>query len=330
MIAAAMVLAAGHGERMQPLSRVLPKPALPLLDQPVVASALRLASSVGADRLVVNTHHLAEAMERALDEVHLDTELSVSRETELMDTAGGIALARDRGLLGERGPVLIINGDGWLNLDLDPLFERMSRSQDLVSLALLPHLDPLRWSRVILDPAGRVHCIRKPGQPEANEVPFLYPGVMLVAREALDALSVRPSAIHECLWRPALADQRLGGVVVSGHWREIGTPADYLAAVMGRLEGGAPVVHPSAEVHPSASVAGSYLGRGVRIGERAVVKESVIAEGAVVPERTRVLRSVLLGDVALDPGRAVVDAFRAAPPINPASTCSNHVATKDG
>ena len=311
-IAAAMVLAAGRGERMQPLSRVLPKPALPLLNQPVVASALRLATTISTERLVVNTWHLAEAMEDALADIDLGIEIAVSREPELMDTAGGIALARDRGLLGERGPVLIINGDGWLNLNLDPLLERMTRSGDLVSLALLPHLDPLGWSRVILDPAGLVHCIKKPGQPDSNEVPFLYPGVMLVAREALDDLTARPGAVPEHLWRPALANRRLGGVVVSGHWREIGTPSDYLAAVLGRLSGGAAVIHPSAEVHPSASVSAALIGRGARIAEDSVVGEAVVAEGATVSPRARVLRSVLLGNVSTAPGEAVVDEFRAA------------------
>jgi NDP-sugar pyrophosphorylase family protein len=311
-LAAAMVLAAGRGERMQPLSRVLPKPALPLLDEPVVASALRLATAVGTERLVVNTWHLAEAMERALADIDLGIEIAVSREPELMDTAGGIALARDRGLLGERGPVLIINGDGWLNLNLDPLLDRMARFGDLVSLALLPHLDPLRWSRVILDPAGLVDCIKKPGQPDSNEVPFLYPGVMLVAREALNGLTALPGAVPECLWRPALATSRLGGVVVSGHWREIGNPSDYLAAALGRLNDGAAVIHPSADVHPSASVGSALIGRGARIAEDSVVAESVIAEGATVSPGTRVLRSVLLGDVTTEPGEVVVDAFRAA------------------
>ena len=310
-VAAAMVLAAGRGERMQPLSLVLPKPALPLLDQPVVASALRLATTIGSERLVVNTWHLAEAMERALAEIDLGIEIAVSREPELMDTAGGIALARDRGLLGEHGPVLIINGDGWLNLNLDPLLERMTRSGDLVSLALLPHLDPFRWSRVILDPNGLVHCIKKAGRPDPTEVPFLYPGVMLVAREALNDLSPLPGAVPERLWRPALATHRLGGVVVPGHWREIGTPSDYLEAVLGRLGGGTPVIHPSAEVHPSAQVSAAFIGRGARIGDDSVVKESVVAEGATVAPRTRVLRSVLLGDLSTSPGEVVVDEFRA-------------------
>lgn len=327
MIAAAMVLAAGRGERMQPLSRVLPKPALPLLDQPVVASALRLAATIGTERVVVNTWHLADAMERAVDEVDLGVKIAVSREIELMDTAGGIALARDRGLLGERGPVLIINGDGWLDLNLDPLLERMKRSEDLVSLALLPHLDPLRWSRVILDPAGLVHSIRKPGQPEPNEAPLLYPGVMLVAREALNELRAQPSAVPEHLWRPALADHRLGGAVVSGHWREIGTPSDYLAAVIRRLEGGVSVIHPSAVLHPSASISTAYIGRDARIEADSVVEESVIAEGATVSAGAQIRRSVLLGGVSAAPEEAVVDEYRAGPSIIPASTCSSRVAT---
>jgi NDP-sugar pyrophosphorylase family protein len=306
-----MVLAAGRGARMLPLSRVLPKPALPLLDEPVAASALRLAASAGAERLVVNTWHLADAMERALADLDLGLEIAISRESELMDTAGGIALARDRGLLGESGPVLIINGDGWLNLNLEPLLERMPRSGDLVSLALLPHLDPLRWSRVIVDRNGTVRHIRKPGQPEPGEASFLYPGVMLVAREALNDLRTRPGAIPEELWRPALESGRLGGVVVSGHWREIGTPSDYLAAVLGRLKDGAAVVHPSAEVHPSASIGAALIGRGARIAENAVVGEAVVAEGATVAARTRVLRSVLLGDLSTAPAEVVVDEFRA-------------------
>ena len=142
-----MVLAAGRGERMRPLSDVLPKPALPLIDRPVVASAIRLAAARDA-RVTVNIWHLADLMERALGEIDAATRVTVSRESELMGTAGGIALARDRGLLGDAGPVLIVNGDSLLNLDLEPLYRRMASTDDLVSLALLPHLDPLRWSRL--------------------------------------------------------------------------------------------------------------------------------------------------------------------------------------
>lgn len=312
-IATAMVLAAGRGERMRPLSDFVPKPALPLVHRPVIASALRLVAETGARTIVVNTCHLADAMEDALVEVELDTEIFVSRESCLMGTAGGIALARDRDLLGDRGPVLIVNGDGLLNLNLNPLFDRMAGSNDRISLALLPHLDPHRWSRVILDHAGGVSSIKRPGSPEPGEVPLLYPGVMLVSREALNDLPAGPGAVPERLWGPALAEQRLSGVVVSGHWREVGTPSDYLEVVLGQLNGGDAAVHPSAHVHPSASIGSALIGRGTRIEEGAVVGEAVIAEGATVAGHARVVRSVLLGPVATQPCEVVTDEFRAQP-----------------
>lgn len=306
-----MVLAAGRGERMRPLSDALPKPALPLVDQPVVASAVRLAASSGKRRVVVNTWYLAETMERALDEMDVDIPVTVSRESELMGTAGGLALARDRGLLGEKGPVLVVNGDGLVNLDLEPLERRIELSDDLVSLALLPHLDPSRWSRVALEPSGTVRSIRAPGVPEPEEVPFLYPGVMLVSREALDRLETRPGETPDLLWGPALAEGRLGGVPVSGHWREVGTPAGYLEAVLARLDGKG-VVHPSAQVHPTAAIGAALIGRGAVVDAGAVVGESVIAEGARVSAGARVLRSVLLGAVSAGAGENVVDRYRGA------------------
>ncbi len=312
-ISAAMVLAAGRGSRMQPLSRVLPKPALPLPDGPVIGSALLLAAASNPRRIVVNTWHLAHEMERAVSEVGLETEIAISREDQLMDTAGGIALARDRGLLGDRGPVLVINGDGMFNLELGPLFERMAHTDDLVSLALLPHLDPFRWSRVTLDTTGAIGSIKKAGAPDLGEPPFLYPGVMLISRPALDTLAARPGAVSECLWGPALAEKRLGGAVVPGKWREVGTPSDYLDAVLGQLDGNGSV-HPSAEVHPSASIGSALIGRGARIEAQAAVKEAIIAEGASVGPRARVERSVLLGGVRAEAAETVIEEFRAKPP----------------
>lgn len=311
-VAAAMVLAAGRGRRMQPLTRVVPKPALPLGDGPVVASAIRLAAATSERPVVVNTWHLAEVMERALDELRPGIGITVSREPELMDTAGGLALARERGLLGDDGPVLVVNGDGLLDLDPARLFDRMAAADDLVTLALLPHPDPSRWSRVVLDPTGAVRRIEPPGAPATDGTALLYPGVMLVARDALSALPVRPGAIAENLWRPALAARRLGGVVVTGSWREVGTPPDYLDAVLDGLAGGR-VLHPTAEVHPTAGVTAALVGRGARIGAGASVFESVVAEGAVVGPGARLERSVLLGAVTAERQESVVDEVRARP-----------------
>jgi NDP-sugar pyrophosphorylase family protein len=307
----AMVLAAGRGERMRPLSSVLPKPALPLPDGPVVASALRLAAATGVVRVVVNAWHLAGRLADAVAEVAIDgVEIVLSCENQLMGTAGGLALARDRGFLGESGSVLVMNGDCALGLDLNGVVEHHLASDNLVTLALLPHLDPTRWSRVLLDAGGLVTTINPPGQPDPLEVPLLYPGVMVVHRDALEDLPAAPGEIPTTLWNLAQSEERLGGLVVAGHWREIGNPTDYLEVMLDRLAG-TEIVEPSAEIGLQASIVNSYVGRDAVIGEGTAIEDSIVAEGAVIGEKATVERSVLLGAVNIAPGEAVTDVVRA-------------------
>ena len=176
-VATTMVLAAGRGQRMRPLSDVVPKPALPLPGGPLMGWSIRLVCGLGPSRVVVNSWHLPDRVERvaaAIVATADGVELAVSRENDLMGTAGGLALARDRGLLGNDGPVVVANGDVVQALDLMPVLERHSSGVDDVTLALLPHLDPLRWSRVELDPSGRVTALRPRGTPAATEVPLRF------------------------------------------------------------------------------------------------------------------------------------------------------------
>jgi len=274
---------------------------------------MRLATDAGCRHIAVNVWHLADLMEAALSGcVDNHTETVCCREPELMGTAGGLALARDQGLLGSEGPVLVLNGDGVLHLSLKSLIHRFATSGDLVTLGLLPHLDPGRWSRVTLDGRGRVDQILPPGQPAPGEVPLLYPGVMVVSRQALNALDTSPHGVAEGLWAPARSAGRFGGAVVTGHWREVGTPTDYLETVLHQLHGSA-VIDLSAEVDPGASLGSAYIGPGARIEAGAVIGEAVVASGAVVHRGARVIRSVLMGAVEAGEGESVVDEYRAAP-----------------
>lgn len=314
--AAAMVLAAGRGERMRPLSDVLPKPALPLPEGPVVASAMRLAVVAGARRIVVNTWHLGAQMAAAAAEVALPgVEVLLSPEPTLMGTAGGLALARDRGLLDGEGPILVLNGDGVLDLELAPLAARHAASGDLVTLALRPHPDPRRWSRVVLAADGRVERMLPAGPAAPADNGMLYPGVMVVAREALARLPPGPGGIAQLLWEPALSAGRLGGAVVPGRWREVGTPTDYRELVVTRL-GDRAWVHSSASVAPSAVLRGALVGAGSRVAAEAVVRASVVAAGAQVGAGAEIRGSVLLGRVAAAPDEKLDGVLRAqGPPV---------------
>ncbi len=315
--AAAMILAAGRGERMRPLSDAVPKPALPLPSGPVVGSALRQAAACGVVRIAVNAWHLADSLEDAVRAAApRNAAVAVCREPVLLGGAGGLANARELGLLGTGGPVLAVNGDVLIHLDLEPLLERAARGDDLVTLALIPHLDPARWARVGLDPDGLVTGFHPPGTTGTCELPLLYPGAMVVSREALDGLPAGPGGIMDRLWRPALDSRRLGGVVVPGHWREVGTPEDYLEAALARLDGTA-VVDPTARVHRKAAVGAAWIGPGAVVAAGAVVGDGVVTHGARVGRNARVFGSVLLGPVSVDAGETATGVFRAAAIADP-------------
>ncbi|HHQ48230.1 MAG TPA: hypothetical protein ENK19_05030, partial [Acidobacteria bacterium] len=294
-VAVGMVLAAGRGRRMRPLSDVLPKPALPVLDRPLVRFALEQAARAGAPRLVVNTWHLAERMARAVREAaHGLPPIALSSEPELLGGAGGLALARDRGLLGTEGPVIVVNGDGVLDLDPAPLVAAHRERSDDVTLALLPHPGSDRWSRVLLDETGRITAILRGEERTPDREAFLYPGVMIVSRRALNALPSGPGETAERLWWPARDAGRLGGVIVRGTWREVGTPEDYLKAVIERLAGRC-WLHASARVDPTATVLSAMIGRDCAVGARTTVERSAIAEGVTVEPGAVVVDSVILG-----------------------------------
>ncbi len=288
-----MVLAAGRGRRLRPISDLVPKPALRLLDRRLVGWALAQAAEAGADRVVANIWHLPSLMVEALaEEAHRVPELVTSPEQVLMGGAGGIALARERGLLDGDGPLLVLNGDGVFHFDLAPVFARHSAAGDLVTMGLLPHLDPERWARVHLDSHGAVAEIVAPGPPAAGEVPFLYPGVMLVDRELVDALAAEPGEVAERVWAPARAAGRFGGAVIAGHWREVGTPRDYLAAML--------------------AVIRSMVGPGADVDEGALLARSIVTGGARVGRGARILGSVVLGAVEVPPGETVNHEVRVA------------------
>lgn len=164
---------------------------------------------------------------------------------------------------------------------------------------------------MLLDGDGAVVAFRPPGEPAPGEVPFLYTGAMVVARAALAAIPLRAGAVYEQLWRPALAAGRLGAAVVSGHWREVGTPRDYQRTVV-ELLAGRPRLHPSARVDPAAVVASSLVGRDVTVAAGAVVAESVLSHGAVVGPGAKVIGSVVLGPVRVAAAAKLTDDVRVA------------------
>jgi len=335
----AMVLCAGLGTRLRPLTEWLPKPAVPVCGLPLVQYALAVLGGAGVRRAVVNTHHLAEAMERsaraAAAEVGLP--LAVSREPVIAGTAGALREAR-RHLAGA-GLLVLWNGDILFDLDLRAAVATHRASSALATMVLAPMPPGARYAPVEVDAGGAVRRIAGafgPGGP--GLVPLHFTGVHLLSPEILDAVPAEPFAsdINRHLYPPLLAGGRVRGHLAGGYWNDLGTPERYLAANLDLLRGAMPRtglrgadpfagmepfgepglwLGPGAHVEPGAALeAPVVLGRGTRVEAGAAVGPGVIAgAGCRIGPGAVVREAVLWEGTEIRPGETVAGAVAAGP-----------------
>ncbi len=308
MALAGVVLCAGLGTRLRPLTGQVPKPAVPLCQVPLIRYGLGLLAGAGIRRVVVNLHHQPEAMAAAAGAAaaELGLELALSREPVMAGTAG--ALRQAAPLLSEAEAVVVLNGDVLFDVDLAAALSAHRATGALATMALLPMPAGTRYAAVEIDEAGRVRRIAGKFGPGGDGLtPWHFPGLHLVSPELLALIPALPFEcdLNRDLYPPLMGRGLVRGLVTHGAWRDLGTPASYLAANLevaaGRIDlarFGLPAprrIAGSARIDPGASV-----------GEAVV-----IGEGCVVPAGARVDRAVLWPGTRLRQGEVVIDAVAA-------------------
>jgi len=217
----AMILAAGLGERMRPLTNDLPKPLIPVAGQPLIDSILDRLTAVAVSEVVVNLHHLGEKLERHLTS-RARPRIAFSREAVRLETGGGVRQALP--LLGA-DPFYVINGDVcWLD-GVIPALDRLAaawRDEAMDALLLLqPTATAFGYDGrgdFLLDSWGRA---RRRGEREV--APFVFAGVQILHPRLFDGTPEGAFSLN-LVYDKAAADGRLYGVRHDGEWFHIGTP----------------------------------------------------------------------------------------------------------
>lgn len=267
----AMVLSAGFGTRLRPLTDEIPKPLVPIGDTPLLGRSLAALYAAGAQRLVVNVHHHSEQIESYLGTLPLN--IHVSREERILGTAGGIA--RVRALLGT-APLLIVNGDIVGKLPVSALLERACVGLSLAVTERAPGK-----GTVGLGQEGEV--VRLRGEHFGTEVASGdYMGVAVLGAECLASLPLEGCLVGD--WAlPHLRDGgRIDTVSVRHSFEDVGTPADYLAANLKWLKS------------QPGSKERSYVGDDVRVDDGVELVSSVVGQGAVIGGQGRITNSLIL------------------------------------
>ncbi|HTI31416.1 MAG TPA: nucleotidyltransferase family protein [Sphingomonas sp.] len=220
----AMVMAAGLGKRMRPLTATRPKPLVEVAGKALIDHSLDRLRAAGVRKVVVNVHYLADALEAHLKRHARDLDVTVSDERkQLLETGGGMVKARAH--LGD-APFLTINSDNlWVDGPIDAINLLAERWDDTRMDALLLLVPQARAhghggrGDFHMDAVGRLKR-RKTGRV----APFVYTGVQLVSPRLLEDAPDGAFSTN-VLWDQAIAKGRLYGVVHQGLWFDVGTPA---------------------------------------------------------------------------------------------------------
>jgi N-acetyl-alpha-D-muramate 1-phosphate uridylyltransferase len=220
----AMVMAAGLGKRMRPLTATRPKPLVEVAGKPLIDHCLERLQAAGVKKVVVNVHYLANALEAHLNNRFKDLEIIISDERkQLLETGGGLVKALP---LIDADPFLAVNSDNlWIDGPLDSMRLLASSWDDARMDALL-----------LLVPLASAHCHKGQGdfhmsasgklrrRRKGSVAPFVYTGIQMVSKRLFEGELPEGPFSTNILWDRAIEKGRLFGAVHQGLWFDIGAP----------------------------------------------------------------------------------------------------------
>lgn len=321
----AVILSAGYGERLSPLTDRCAKPSLPLMNHPLILHNVERLARAGVERIAVNLHRFPESITRLLEAAApVAAEIRLSREPSILGTGGGVRAAA--GLLRGGAPLVVANADSLADLDLRALAARHAeiRREERVAatLAVRPRRPEDPYTPVHVDASGRVCGIGSTGK---TGEPHVFMGVQILEPAAIASLPAEgPSELVRDLYLPLLArGERLGAFRHGGWWVEVGSPRLYLGAHLGLLDrkdfiAGLPAeagtlvdadrrifAGPGATAGEAGKAERVVLGRGAALGRGSVVRRSLLGREARIGDGARVEDSIVWEGASVETGAEV-------------------------
>lgn len=298
----ALVLAAGLGTRLRPLTYVRAKAAVPLNGEPLARRVSRWLGANGFTDQVFNLHHHPVSVAACLgDGAGLGVRVQYSWEQPVLGSAGGPRHALP--LLTDRGAprFLMVNGDTLTDVDLDGLLRRHQQSGALVTMALIPNPAPLQYGGVTVTD-GFVSAFTRPGAVAGS---YHFIGVQVAEADVFATLEDGVPCESVGALYPALMRRAPGAVaafVSSASFRDIGTPADCLRTSLTLAEEeGDHLVSPRATVAASAIVERTALWDDVQVAGGARLVECIVGDGARIPPDISLTRAAIVPAGSCEP-----------------------------
>ncbi|HYA28441.1 MAG TPA: NDP-sugar synthase [Acidobacteriota bacterium] len=225
----AMVLAAGQGTRLRPITDGKPKALVPVAGRPMIEYALLLLRHYGICEIVINLHHFGAQIESYLgDGAKLGLHIGYSKETELLDTGGGLLKAKP---FLQDGAFIVINTDALIDVNLAELIEFHKKRHAVATLVLRPDEQADQYGSMDIDSGGRIHRFLQTRIDLKQAGPIrklMFTGVQILepkifAYMALNGDEKKFSTTKQTYPQMLLAGEPLYGFCFEGFWQDLGT-----------------------------------------------------------------------------------------------------------
>ena len=311
----ALVLTAGLGTRLEPLTYVRAKAAVPVNGETLARRVIRWLTSFGIRDFVLNLHHLPASITASVgDGSDLNARVRYSWENPVLGSAGGprhaLSLLADPSKANReprtasraepettsRQPFLIVNGDTLTDVDVAAMFASHVRSGAMVTMALIENPRPDKYGGVIVSGDGWVTGFSRAGSGERG---YHFIGVQIADARAFASLEdgAPANTVGAVYPRMIAADNHsVSAFICDASFRDIGTPADYLETSihLSATEGDRMHAGRSSKFDPSAAIVRSAVWDDVTIGRGAELTECVICDGVQIPADARYTRCAIV------------------------------------
>ncbi len=291
----AMILAAGMGKRLRPLTTVYPKVLVPVVNKPVVDRAVEFLKIHGVQEIIINAHHHYQKIIDHLKKGNpLGMRTEVRIEKEILGIGGGIKNTQD---FWDKDPFIVINGDILTDIDLRKVYEFHLKRDNLITMVL--HDFPVH-NKIGVDNEMNILSI---GPGTSLKGTFAFTGIHVMNPEILDYIPENKRySIIECYRRLIDLRKPIKGYLATGHrWIDIGTIADYLRSNFNLLPPEKIAIAPECHVDLDATLKDwAVIGKRSSIEKGALVKRSVLWNDVTVRQGIKVVDSVITSGVIVE------------------------------
>ena len=323
----AMVLAAGFGTRLQPLTHVLPKPMFPVLGRPLLSHTFDILESANITDVAVNVHHLPDFIINYFEKQKLhDLNLHFSREEKILGTAGGIK--KMEGFL-EGGPFILINSDIITDIKLDKVIDFHKKNNSKLTLVVRQDISPEQYDSIEICKDGRiVHFVGASSMNiPGNTTRVMFTGIQIIEPEIFKRIPEGQfCGTTESIFPQMIKDEvPVYGYLHNGYWKDMGNRENYLQVNSDALdervslkgvspnELNNPLIIPPVLVDRNCQVAensqiGPYtvIGPNCNIKSGAIIENSILWEGVTIGAGSNIKGSVIAQNRTIGDGKNII------------------------